>query len=312
MLSPDVAHKGSSSASDEWLGDPIAMETYKDPYWLEERDIVTDGKLIQETVRNASDWEYFEIVPDDKDSYHSDESESSHSDEEDSRLTEDVQRILLRIDKEFADQENVVQDCSNPFMQLRNENALAGKDEDLSVSSSNMIRDSTETSCVVPDPSGAKKALVGWAIDSIIPRIHLTNLLRVLVDDFGLNFLPRDSRTLLKTPRSAILSKPIPPGHYTHFGISKYLNMLLEHKPKLFEKMTELKFIVNVDGIPLTKSSGNCFWPILCKIANLPFDLEPFIVGVYFGPKKPSDANLLLEMFVEEFLVLEKDQFYDS
>lgn len=175
-----------------------------------------------------------------------------------------------------------------------------------------IVQPSTSSSIdVIPNSETAKRALVRWVIESNTPRFHVTHLLKVLVDDFGLDFLPRDARTLLKTPRTVVTLKVIAPGHYYHFGIKRYLNMVLQHKPALLASVSELKLIVNVDGVPLAKSSANCFWSILCRISNLPLVTEPFSVGVYFGPKKPADSNLLLEMFVDELLELKNNKFFD-
>jgi len=47
---------------------------------------------------------------------------------------------------------------------------------------------------------------------------------------------------------------------------------------------------INIDGIPLFKSTGGQFWPILGKLA-LPFPSEPFVIGISSGVNKPGNLN---------------------
>ena len=59
-----------------------------------------------------------------------------------------------------------------------------------------------------------KAALADWAVTCRVKRTHVTMLLHVLHD--FLPFLPKDSRTLLKTMRS-VSTKDVPPEKYYHF-----------------------------------------------------------------------------------------------
>lgn len=60
------------------------------------------------------------------------------------------------------------------------------------------------------------------------------------------------------------------PGFYKHFNLENGLiNMLLEMKKKNQTLPETLELIVNVDGIPLSKSSSSEFWPILVKIKGI-------------------------------------------
>lgn len=66
------------------------------------------------------------------------------------------------------------------------------------------------------------RTLGHWVVESNIPRVHVGKLLKCIRPHFDLSFLPRDYRTLLKTQRKVTL-KEMPPGHYFHFGLIKYL-----------------------------------------------------------------------------------------
>ncbi|XP_046737627.1 uncharacterized protein LOC124406298 [Diprion similis] len=104
--------------------------------------------------------------------------------------------------------------------------------------------------------------------------------------------VPLDARTLLQAPRKLEIID-MSPGHYYHFGlvqgsvrsVAKYYST--ENCPK------ELQININVDGLPLTKSSGSQFWPILASV-EADFYTEPFIVGLYHG------SNEFMKYFTEE------------
>lgn len=58
-----------------------------------------------------------------------------------------------------------------------------------------------------------------------------------------------------------------------------------------------VRITVNVDGLPLSKSSSQQFWPILGSI--IPYD-NVFVIGLYHGNDKPANANDFLKNFVDE------------
>ena len=53
----------------------------------------------------------------------------------------------------------------------------------------------------------------------------------------------------------------------------------------------------NIDGLPLTKSSSACFWPILGRVKNS-IDDRPFPIAVYYGHGKPSNLSKFLSHFL--------------
>ena len=73
----------------------------------------------------------------------------------------------------------------------------------------------------------------------------------------------------------------------------------------------DLKIIyvqINIDGLPLFKSSNVQLWPILGRIDN-PIQGEPFIIGLFCGRSKPVHVEEYLRDFITEMQALENDGF---
>ena len=56
---------------------------------------------------------------------------------------------------------------------------------------------------------------------------------------------------------------------------------------------------INIDGLPLFKSSSSEFWPILCMLDQTEVK-DPFVIGLCFGNGKPFSASSYLKPFVLE------------
>ena len=140
-----------------------------------------------------------------------------------------------------------------------------------------------------------------WAVDNRITQSAVTDLLKLLNQQGG-NFskLPLDARTLLRTPKKTII-RPIGGGQYAHIGLEKGLKAVIGLYGIPKGSYVSLQF--NVDGIPLTKSTGLQLWPILCFVENLP-ESRPFAVAIFCGAKKPSSQIEYLNEFVSECLKL--------
>ena len=61
----------------------------------------------------------------------------------------------------------------------------------------------------------------------------------------------------------------------------------------------DIKLFINIDGLPLFKSSSTQLWPILIQFNNF----EPVVVALYGGTKKPSMKEFLND-FVNEMKTL--------
>ena len=150
-----------------------------------------------------------------------------------------------------------------------------------------------------------KEKLASWATACNVPQTHVDKLLRILISvapDTNFRDLPSTCKTLLDTPISTPVVE-MPPGKYYHFGLEKGIKNMLRKLKILNWFGLVIQIIVNVDGLPIAKSSGSQLWPILGKIKNLA-QSKPFIIGLYHGNSKPSDSNAYLSAFVEELLLL--------
>ena len=112
--------------------------------------------------------------------------------------------------------------------------------------------------------------------------------------------LPKDPRTLLGTVTTSdnrndirILSG----GSYYHFGIAKGVQICLEQIPNL-HTFESLSIQVNIDGVPVFKSSNGQFWPIQGML-DKPNVSEPFLIGLFYGVSKPQNLDFMDSFMVE-------------
>lgn len=113
-------------------------------------------------------------------------------------------------------------------------------------------------------------------------------------------YLPKDTRTLLHTPRGGAVVREINPGEYLHVGFEKSLIRILQKTPPhLIPNVLEVDW--STDGARLNNSGNIQIWPIQCSIANIATS-KPEVVGVYKGPKKPDNIDLFLKEFIDDVL----------
>lgn len=94
----------------------------------------------------------------------------------------------------------------------------------------------------------------------------VNELLQILRSE-GLD-LPKDVRTLLKTPKTHEIIN-VYPGSYIHIGVEYMVSpILVAYFDKL--KCTNLiQLSINIDGLPITKNSKSTLWPILIPFVNI-------------------------------------------
>lgn len=171
--------------------------------------------------------------------------------------------------------------------------------------------------------------LRNWSIEFKITHRAIGALLKILVST-GMWKHTSDSRTLLKTPHSTVISEKAG-GKFWYLGIQKNIEWIFSN----VNKSICIQLIFNIDGLPLFQSSKSQFWPILARIhGKLKFrntisfqyfllnkvslllgmdDIAPFIVSIWCGDSKPKNINEFLEPFVKELkTIMEKGVYVNN
>lgn len=141
-----------------------------------------------------------------------------------------------------------------------------------------------------------------WTTKYNVSKVAVTDMLHFFSKYFP--DLPLDSRTILKTPKSAPV-KVLGNGEFCYFGLKCALMVLLSKLNITVPNPLEISF--NIDGIPLFHSSNLQFWPILGLVKN--FYSRPFVIGIYCGQSKPCPLSQFLNQFVDELNTLVTDGF---
>jgi hypothetical protein len=157
--------------------------------------------------------------------------------------------------------------------------------------------DSDESEPLEPDFSEKLASLV---IEHKCTTSFVNSLLGILRDQ-GMP-LPKDKRTLLGTPRK-IEYKQMGDGQYVYFGIEASIKKCLSRCDSSIQEHDCIAILVNVDGVPLFKSSSVQLWPILCKFIHF----DPFPVAVFCGKSKPGPVEDYLKDFLEEYITLRQN-----
>uniref|UniRef100_A0A1Y1KH95 Transposase domain-containing protein n=1 Tax=Photinus pyralis TaxID=7054 RepID=A0A1Y1KH95_PHOPY len=133
-----------------------------------------------------------------------------------------------------------------------------------------------------------------WCLEENITHSAVNNLLKILQRLHP--ELPLSARTLLQTPRSTE-TKQLLNGELLYIGILRNISKLLEScKYKQFDT---IRMSVNIDGIPLFRSSDVEFWPILGMCRSI-IGSSPFAIAIFCGTGKPHSLKDFLEDFINE------------
>ena len=137
-----------------------------------------------------------------------------------------------------------------------------------------------------------------WAIREKVKDTAVDKLLQLLKPHHP--DLPLTSRTLKNTGHQPADIVTIAGGEYVHFGL---LNGMKRFETEILALSVDvIDYHINVDGLPLFRSSSTQLWPILGKIVGLQC---PFMIGAFCGPSKPSNVNEFLHSFIEEATALQ-------
>lgn len=124
------------------------------------------------------------------------------------------------------------------------------------------------------DETNFEKDLRHWATENKETHRSVNQLLSILRKQG--HQVPMDARTLLSTPQDkASVAKCN--GQYKYCGLENGICRFLS-----LSESNAVRLHVNIDGVPLFKSSGIQFWPILAKFSHF----DPFIVAIFCGEKK--------------------------
>jgi len=141
-----------------------------------------------------------------------------------------------------------------------------------------------------------KSFIANWSITFNIPHNAINDLLKGLKKHKCFKDFPVDSRTLLATPKQTFTKlRNVDPGTFFYFGLT---TGIMKYTPN---NMLNVEIVIGIDGLPLFKSSGAQFWPILGYVVVPPPLLKKvFPIGIYFGYEKPKDSNTFLSDFITE------------
>ncbi|EFN64455.1 hypothetical protein EAG_07646, partial [Camponotus floridanus] len=134
-----------------------------------------------------------------------------------------------------------------------------------------------------------------WSLTHNISHAALSDLLKLL--KIRIPELPTNARSLLNTCRT-IINKVIEPGQYYHFGVENCIKNLINDSNDFFKNTGIIELAINIDGLPLAKSSGSQVYPILCRLVKHHSNVD--MIGIYHGYEKPKNANCYLSDFVED------------
>ncbi|XP_032780332.1 uncharacterized protein LOC116918704 [Daphnia magna] len=151
-----------------------------------------------------------------------------------------------------------------------------------------------------------KQAIALWAVTRRICQNAVDELLSIFRKYPWGQTMPKSCRSLVKSMRKIPL-KTCAGGHYFHFGIFAQLVKIL---PLINDDRVpeEIQLVISTDGVPLSKSSKSQFWPLTGLIGNIDFR-KVFIIGLWHGQSKPSNANEFLKEFIFEAKQLSADSF---
>lgn len=134
-----------------------------------------------------------------------------------------------------------------------------------------------------------------WSIDFNITQAAVKGLLGVFKKHIPEHNMPEDPRTLMKTPTKVEITTLNDGSLYWHHGIFTCLQNSFDR----LDRDLSIQINLNIDGLPLHRSSMESFWPILFNIHEFP-SIPPMAIGIFYGEKKPESAEIYFEQFVEE------------
>jgi hypothetical protein len=164
--------------------------------------------------------------------------------------------------------------------------------------------ESEDQDCLLPE------YLASWANEFKIKHNALDGLLKLLKSS-GHSSLPSSSRTLLKTRRDVVVNHKSNM-EYIYFGMYEALEKnFMKYPIERRENLDRLEISLNIDGVPLFKSTTTTLWPILCGIMNInPPKIFP--VALTCGSSKPSNLDFLQDTITDLDQILNNGYVYNN
>ncbi|XP_076683127.1 uncharacterized protein LOC143376535 [Andrena cerasifolii] len=195
----------------------------------------------------------------------------------------------------IVNENNLVYSDSSSDSSIENETSIENLQIEETTERQNFTHSIHELLAKSNDNENFDVILADWAIKQNISHIAINGSLSILQKPVP-NNLPIDARSLLKTCKK-VVTKEIEAGHYYHFGLKNSILNLVQFVDISFINNNIIQININIDGLPITKSTNSQVYPILCSIAGCT-NVE--MVGIYHGYQKPKDINSFLYDFVEE------------
>lgn len=148
-----------------------------------------------------------------------------------------------------------------------------------------------------------KNAVATWAVSYNVPQNACNALLKILQKYTSCNF-PSQMRTLLQTPRQTDIMRVCGEEYY-HWSFDNVIRKMILK----CDNIKSIDLLINIDGLPLRKSSHATLWPILCSNIT---DNTVYLVGTYFGYEKPRDYNVFLECLVNDLTRLINEGYREN
>ncbi|KAI8127264.1 hypothetical protein CVS40_2926 [Lucilia cuprina] len=149
----------------------------------------------------------------------------------------------------------------------------------------------------IPEKIILRQKLKKWIIKTKPTRSCAEELLAILSEE-GMD-VPLSVEGLLRA-KTKIVVRSVPPGSFHYLGIENELKKVED----ILQNYATVELDVNVDGIPLFKSSRTQLWPILIKVVNVKEKIMPMPVGIFVGPGKPHCSQTFLKTLLRKLMFL--------
>ncbi|KAL7290008.1 hypothetical protein TKK_0015739 [Trichogramma kaykai] len=216
----------------------------------------------------------------------------------DSETANDQFYNLNNLDDQFYNH-NIVYD--DGVVMLDRENSFSLNEDDDSSQSSCSWSDDSFSSEEEPDTLFDFEKRLGDVFESTnMTHVQMKKILEVLHTHPCFRYLPKDIRTILKTPRASAPIIPSAGGEYLHLGFEEADSIILNSS---LQNRIPDKLLIDffTDEAALDKNSNIRIWPIEIRIPNIDRS-DPEVVGVWKGDVKPTDSVELMKPFVDDIL----------